>query len=110
MSRPSTSTYIALPSRVSRDVDDEDEDAQTLIGSPASPAYEDDKNDRVSRHIEDSQRPSRQSSMQKGNSTTHLKSIEEEEEEFLDAKEWGFWEVCAVRTVRRMLASLFLLS
>lgn len=107
MSRPSSAAYTALATRKSQDVDDDDEDTQTLIGSPPSPEFIDDKNSRGNGHIEHS-RHSRQPSINKGNAKTHLEAIEEEE--FLNAKDWGFWEVCAVRTVRRMLASLFLLS
>ena len=110
ISRPSSSAYTALSTSISEDVDDDedDEDAKTLIGSPASLEYVDHKSGRLGGYNEHPLRHSRQSSIQKGNSKTHLEVIDEEE--LVDVKNWGFWEVCAVAAVRRMLVSLFLLS
>lgn len=88
--------------------EDDEEDARTLIGSPRSPTFLADETEEGRKQAPPPRRHSHQSSILKGNAKTHMEPVEDEE--FLTTKEWGFWEVCAVRTVRRMLASLFLLS
>jgi hypothetical protein len=87
--------------------DDGDDDAKTLIGSPQSPKYPPEPTGSEGRKPPFG-RHSRNSSIAKQNFMTSLESIEDEE--FLNVKEWGIREVCAVTAVRRMLASLFLLS
>ncbi|KAJ9103232.1 hypothetical protein QFC21_002655 [Naganishia friedmannii] len=115
ISRPSTAAYASVSN--SQDLEDEDknddydddenDDARTLIGSPQSlkdpsdVAVDDGKLPSFGRH-------SRNSSTAKQNVKSSLESVEDEE--FLNVKEWGIREVCAVKAVRRMLASLFLLS
>ncbi|KAJ9119109.1 hypothetical protein QFC22_003600 [Naganishia vaughanmartiniae] len=116
VSRPNTAAYASVANSQDPDEeededegydDDENDDAQTLIGSPQSPKYppNDDGNDRK---LPSFGRHSRNSSLAKQNFKTSLESVEDEE--FLNVKEWGIREVCAVKAVRRMLASLFLLS
>lgn len=88
--------------------DDEDEDTTTLVGSPASPKFVADETEEGGKREHSTGQHDDRNSGMKGIAHSFLKEVDGEDMQ--DMKEWGFWEVCAVRSVRRMLGSLFLLS
>jgi hypothetical protein len=106
ITRGDSIAYSAVNKGETEDVED-DEDTTTLVGSPGSPKFLSDEAEEGGER-KGVQQHTRQNSVMKGDGRSFLKEIDDEDMQ--DIKEWGFWEVCAVRSVRRMLASLFLLS